>query len=122
GLRSELDADPARHGLPPGPRRWVLGMLASKEGPQILEALLAPGDRAWIVPVAGHASWTLPQLEAVLAAGAHPRLVEQLRPAPDPGTAIRQAAEQTSDESGTAGTVLVAGSLYLIGQLLAREA
>ncbi|MCP9886632.1 bifunctional folylpolyglutamate synthase/dihydrofolate synthase [Cyanobium sp. ATX 6A2] len=111
-LRAELDADPARYGLPPGPRRWVLGMLTAKQGPAILEALLGPGDRAWIVPVTGHSSWTLAQLRQVMAAGPQDLLVGQLSEATDPHTAIRRAA-------GGAGPLIVAGSLYLLGQLLA---
>jgi dihydrofolate synthase/folylpolyglutamate synthase len=118
-LRSELDADPVRHGLPPGPRRWVLGMLASKEGPQILEALLAPGDRTWIVPVAGHASWTLPQLKEALAGGSAAALAEQLQAAPDAASAIGAAAGDGPITGLVDGPVIVAGSLYLIGQLLA---
>ncbi len=118
-LRAELDADPARYGLPAGPRRWVLGLLATKQAPQIVAALLAPGDRAWIVPVAGHASWTVRQLQEALAAERHPHLVEQLVAAADPAAAIRQAAEHGQCGSGARGPVIVAGSLYLIGQLLA---
>jgi dihydrofolate synthase / folylpolyglutamate synthase len=113
-LRAELDRNPDRYGLPPGPRRWVLGMLAAKQGPAILEALLGPSDRAWIVPVAGHRSWTLDQLHQALASGAQPGLAAQLRVAEDPGAAIRQAA------AAGAGVVIVAGSLYLLGQLLAE--
>jgi dihydrofolate synthase/folylpolyglutamate synthase len=61
-LRSELDAHPERHGLAAGPRHWLLGMLANKQGPEIAAALLAPDDRAWIVPVPGHACWSLEAL------------------------------------------------------------
>ncbi|MEX1315822.1 MAG: bifunctional folylpolyglutamate synthase/dihydrofolate synthase, partial [Synechococcaceae cyanobacterium] len=111
-LRAELDADPARYGLTPGPRRWVLGILSAKQGPAIVQALLGPGDRAWIVPVAGHTSWTLTGLQEALDTGPHGSPAGQLTEAPDPGTAIRHA--------GGSGPVIVAGSLYLIGQLLAR--
>jgi dihydrofolate synthase/folylpolyglutamate synthase len=124
-LRAELDSDPASHGLLPGPRHWVLGMLAAKQGPAILEALLGPDDRAWIVPVTGHSSWTVAELGEVLATGPQPRLAAQLQAADDPGAAIREAVQATDAERGRVGAdggdppVIVAGSLYLIGQLLA---
>ncbi len=111
-LRAELDTYPQRHGLSPGPRRWVLGMLANKQGADMLQALLAPGDRAWIVPVPGHASWSAAEL-----AGACPALEAQLSSAPDLDTALSAAAATTAPAGGT---VIVAGSLYLIGDLLAR--
>lgn len=107
-LRAELDSDPGRHGLSPGPRHWVIGLLASKQGPALLEALLAPSDRAWLVPVPGHASWELPALLA-----ARPALTGQLQAAPDLETALLDAGEAAP------GPVVVAGSLYLLGSLLA---
>ncbi|MEO1002719.1 MAG: bifunctional folylpolyglutamate synthase/dihydrofolate synthase [Cyanobacteria bacterium J06638_7] len=117
-LRTELEADPGRYGLPAGPRRLVLGMLAAKQGPQILQALLAPGDRAWIVPVAGHSSWTVPQLQQALAGTAQAQLAEQLMTATDPLAAIRLASASAGAAAPAGRPVIVAGSLYLIGQLL----
>ncbi|MFQ6537595.1 MULTISPECIES: bifunctional folylpolyglutamate synthase/dihydrofolate synthase [Aphanothece] len=111
-LRRELDQHGQRHGLGPGPRRWVLGMLANKQGVEILQALLGPGDRAWIVAVPGHASWTAAALQdACPAAGVG------LEQAEDLSEAIRRAAA-----GGSGQPVLVAGSLYLIGHLLAASA
>ena len=107
-LRAELDAHPERHGLAPGPRHWVIGMLANKQGPELLTALLAPGDRASIVPVPGHASWDLETL-----AQACPALASQLQSASSVETALSLAAARSTDP------VVVAGSLYLLGQLLA---
>ncbi|MFZ9270751.1 MAG: bifunctional folylpolyglutamate synthase/dihydrofolate synthase [Prochlorococcaceae cyanobacterium] len=106
-LRSELDAHPERHGLSCGPRRWVIGMLAGKQGPEILEALLAPGDRAWIVPVPDHPSWSHAQLVEAL-----PALAGQLSEACDLQAALRAASAQGSSRT------VVAGSLYLLGALL----
>ena len=106
-LRSELDAHPARHGLVPGPRHWVIGMLANKQGPEILSALLAPGDRAWIVPVPGHASWSAARL-----ADALPQLAAQLTQA----ATLEQALPLAW--AGGAQPAVVAGSLYLLGTLL----
>ena len=105
-LRAELDDHPERHGLASGPRYWLLGMLANKQGPEIVAALLAPGDRAWIVPVPGHACWSLEALTA-----ANPRLASQLHSAPSLEAGLTLA--------GTcSGRIVVAGSLYLLGQLL----
>ena len=105
-LRAELDAHPERHGLVSGPRHWVLGMLANKQGPEIAAALLAPGDRAWIVPVPGHACWSLEALAA-----ANPHLASQLHTASDLEAGLTLAGTSS-------GRIVVAGSLYLLGQLL----
>lgn len=110
-LRSELDRHPERHGLAAGPRHWVLGMLANKQGPAIVEALLARHDRAWIVPVPGHASWSTASLTSALA-GRGVVLADQLESAPDLTSALTAAA---------APQLIVAGSLYLIGHLLGRD-
>ncbi|MFM7549111.1 MAG: bifunctional folylpolyglutamate synthase/dihydrofolate synthase [Cyanobacteriota bacterium] len=107
-LRAELDATPERHGLRPGPRHWVIGLLASKQGPEMLTTLLAPGDRAWLVPVPGHASWSRAALIR-----AQPALAAQLQEASDLNGALQAATAASS------GTVVVAGSLYLLGALLA---
>ena len=108
-LRSELDANPERHGLSFGPRHWLLGMLANKQGPEIAAALLAPDDRAWIVPVPGHACWSLEALTA-----ACPRLASQLRSAPSLEAGLAQAGSGSQ-------SVVVAGSLYLLGQIAPSE-
>ena len=107
-LRVELDAHSARHGLRRGPRHWVIGMLANKQGPEIVEALLAPADRAWIVPVAGHASWSLERLVQQC-----PHLSPRLEAAPDLADAALLAWRATGHR------VVVAGSLYLLGEVLA---
>ena len=104
-LRAELDGHPERHGLPPGPRHWVLGILANKQGPEILQALLGPTDQAWIVPVPGHPCWSP---EALVAAC--PSLAAQLHPAPHLEGGLEQASSPAP--------IVVAGSLYLIGHLL----
>jgi dihydrofolate synthase/folylpolyglutamate synthase len=108
-LRAELDRHPARHGLGPGPRQWLLGMLANKQGPELVTQLLAAEDRAWIVPVPGHASWTCQQLVAAL-----PQLAQQLQPAADLEQAVGLA-----QRAAPGARLILAGSLYLIGDLLA---
>ena len=108
-LRAELDAHPERHGLASGPRHWLLGMLANKQGPEIAAALLAPDDRAWIVPVPGHACWSLEALSA-----AYPRLASQLHSAPSLEAGLAQAVSGSQ-------RVVIAGSLYLLGQVATSE-
>jgi dihydrofolate synthase/folylpolyglutamate synthase len=108
-LRAELDQHPARHGLSEGPRCWLLGMLANKQGPELVATLLAPGDQAWIVPVPGHASWSRGALAAAV-----PRQARQLAEAADLGQALALARRAAPGRR-----LILAGSLYLIGSLLA---
>jgi dihydrofolate synthase/folylpolyglutamate synthase len=115
-LRAELD----RRWPQPG-RRWVLGMLANKDAPAMLEALLTPTDQGWIVPVPGHACWSLEALQA-----ACPRWSANLHAADDLEQALAQAlpkallqAEPGAKPPPASMPVVVAGSLYLIGHLLA---
>jgi dihydrofolate synthase/folylpolyglutamate synthase len=108
-LRAELDQHPARHGLGTGPRHWLLGMLANKQGPELVAQLLAAEDRAWIVPVPGHGSWSCHDLAAAL-----PQVAHQLQPAAD----LEQAVE-LAQRSAAGERLILAGSLYLIGTLLA---
>jgi dihydrofolate synthase/folylpolyglutamate synthase len=110
-LREELDAQPSRHGLAPGARQWVLGILGNKQGPELVETLLGPADRAWIVPVPGHGSWSRCQL-----AEAIPPLAAQLQEAADLDQGLRLASQAAPGQR-----LIVAGSLYLIGDLLARS-
>ena len=120
-LRRELDTRPGLHGLDPGPRHWLLGILANKQGPALVETLLGPEDRAWIVPVPGHASWTAPELMAQVAAareGGRCALGPgQLQAAPD-----LEAGLEAATAAAAGRRVVVAGSLYLLGSLLAGDA
>jgi dihydrofolate synthase/folylpolyglutamate synthase len=118
-LRLELERRSAKQGDGQAGRHWVLGMLANKAGPEILEILLAPGDRAWIVPVPGHASWSTEALQA-----ACPAWSQALQDAPGLEAALSEATAAATSTGGGQATspVLVAGSLYLIGHLLARVA
>ena len=99
----------------PGQERgvdWILGIQAHKQGQTMLETLLQPRDRAWIVPVPDHSSWTRTSL---LEQG--PQWNAQLFE----GASVEKALQQLHDpeHQGSRVTVL-AGSLYLIGDLLAR--
>ena len=90
---------------------WILGIQAHKQALDMLEHLLRPVDRAWIVPVPGHRSWSRSALvEAV------PRWREQLKQA-DCAVSALEAIQGTG--SWPQPMPVLAGSLYLIGDLLA---
>ncbi|MFM7265307.1 MAG: bifunctional folylpolyglutamate synthase/dihydrofolate synthase [Cyanobium sp.] len=111
-LRCELDLlDP-----PPAPRRWLLGIQAHKEGAAMVASLLRPGDRAVVVPIPDHASWS-----AAALAQACPACAGSLQAAPSPaeGLAWLMAPDGPGDPPACPGPLpVVAGSLYLIGALL----
>ncbi|WP_255087488.1 MULTISPECIES: Mur ligase family protein [unclassified Synechococcus] len=110
-LRAELDH---RAGREPGAGRpwcFVVGVLANKQGPELLGALLAPGDRAWLVPVPSHACWSRSDLLA-----ASPQLGDQLEAAADLPAALAAASAAATPPH----PVVVAGSLYLLGSLQAH--
>ncbi|KAF0654944.1 bifunctional folylpolyglutamate synthase/dihydrofolate synthase [Cyanobium sp. Copco_Reservoir_LC18] len=99
-LRRELDR------LEAGPRRWLLGIQRHKEGAVMLEQLLRPGDRAAVVAVPEHVSWTLEELAA-----ACPGKADQLEPAGSLAAGL--------DSLLPAGPLpVVAGSLFLLGAVL----
>lgn len=100
-----------RNRLGDDPIHWVIGILANKQAPEMLGALLAPQDRAWIVPVSGHSSWGASELIA-----ASPDLAGQLTASEDLETALIEA---TGLNRCPTRPVIVAGSLYLLGDLLA---
>ena len=50
---------------------WVLGIQSHKQAPRMLRYLLKPSDKAWIVPIPNHTSWTkhvesLPPLKPII--------------------------------------------------------
>jgi dihydrofolate synthase/folylpolyglutamate synthase len=105
-LRRELDA------LAAGPRRWLLGMQRHKEGAEILRQLLAPGDRAWLVPIPEHRCWSRAEL-----AMACPELAAQLEEA----GAVRDGLERLlapGEGPVDGGLPVVAGSLHLLGAVI----
>jgi dihydrofolate synthase/folylpolyglutamate synthase len=97
----------------------VIGMLANKQGPDILRALLGPGDHAWIVPVPGHASWSRDQLAAEL--GDQPLLAAALHQAHDLPQALEAARLPDQQRLPEQQRLVVAGSLYLIAHLLGNR-
>ena len=92
---------------------WILGIQAHKKAPEMLNRLLQPSDQAWIVPVPGHVSWTAKELRARCSSHSH-----QLKSA--------QSVYEVLDKLFTQDAALqnpppvIAGSLYLIGALVAE--
>jgi dihydrofolate synthase/folylpolyglutamate synthase len=93
------------------PLGLVLGVLEDKDAARMLEALLAVTDRAW---------FTAPPSGRALSPGALQSLARQLgfeRAASEPRPArALSAAEEWA--RGSAGAVLVTGSVYLVGALI----
>ncbi len=95
----------------PGGRRWLLGIQRHKQAPEMLAALLAPHDRARIVPIPDHRCW-----DASSLAAAQPGLVQQLEPGSDgPEGLERDLAWLTA---GDGALPVVAGSLHLLGHVM----
>lgn len=92
---------------------WVLGLQAHKQAPVMLRHLLKPGDLAWIVPVPEHCSWTQHQLEEHC-----PDLSSQLRSADNVEQVFSILLKQNRWPNPPP---VVAGSLYLLGDLLAKQ-
>ena len=92
---------------------WILGLQFHKQAPAMLRYLLKPNDLAWIVPVPEHRSWTQPQL-----AEACPELASQLQTA----NAVEQVFSiLLTQKPWPTPPPVVAGSLYLLGDLLAKQ-
>jgi dihydrofolate synthase/folylpolyglutamate synthase len=107
-LRRELEAM-APAGEHPMPRRWLIGIQRHKEGAVMLEHLLHPGDRAAIVPVPGHASWSAAELAEAL-----PERAAQLQPVATP----REGLAWLAAAGPFAPVPVVTGSLVLLGAVL----
>ena len=92
---------------------WILAIQSHKQAPVMLEHLLRAQDRAWIIPVPDHHSWTRDQLMK-----RQPALQRQLWEAPSVEAVLQHLL--TKDEWPQAMPV-VAGSLYLLGDPFARN-
>jgi dihydrofolate synthase/folylpolyglutamate synthase len=89
-----------------GARRWLLGIQRHKDGPAVVGHLLRSGDQAAIVAIADHASWSVEELTTAL-----PQCTGQLR-------AVSCVAEGLAWLEPAGLLPVVAGSLYLLGQVL----
>lgn len=90
---------------------WILAIQAHKDAVAMLEALLQPQDRAWIIPVPSHRSWSRSALLQEL-----PQLELQLHEA----DRLEAVLTQFSSDGWPTPVPIVAGSIYLIGDLFAR--
>ena len=90
---------------------WILAIQAHKDAAAMLQALLHPQDQAWILPVPGHKSWCRAALLKEL-----PDLDNQLQEA----DSLETVLNQLNSDGWPTPMPIVAGSLYLIGDLFAR--
>ena len=93
---------------------WILGIQAHKQAPEMLQLLLEPNDFAWIIPVPGHQSWTLDRLS-----DACPNLANQMGGANDVLEVLNRLV--SAPGSWPNPSPLIAGSLYLLGELMAQR-
>ncbi len=97
-LRQELDRQQGR--------RWLLGIQRHKQAPELLDALLAPGDRLAVVAIADHLSWSAAELVAE-----RPALAAQIETASDLVAGL--------DWLTAPGPLpVVCGSLHLLGSVM----
>ncbi|MFN7894891.1 MAG: bifunctional folylpolyglutamate synthase/dihydrofolate synthase [Cyanobacteriota bacterium] len=90
-----------------GPRRWLLGMQITKDAPQLLDALLRPGDQVALVPVPDLPSWSRAELVA-----ARPLLAPQLSEVASPCEGLEWLVASPGP------LPVVAGSLHLLGAVI----
>ena len=90
-----------------GPRRWLLGMQITKDAPQLLDALLRPGDQVALVPVPDLPSWSRAELVA-----ARPQFAPQLREVATPCEGLEWLVANPGP------LAVVAGSLHLLGAVI----
>ena len=92
---------------------WLLAIQAHKQAKAMVRALLKPSDRAWIVPVPGHCSWTRTALLEL-----NPGWQGQLHQEDDAESALMQIK---AEGHWNDAMPVVAGSLYLLGDLFRRN-
>lgn len=90
---------------------WILAIQAHKDAVAMIQALLQQQDQAWIIPVPGHKSWSRSTLLQAL-----PQFSHQLQEA----GGLETVLHQLSSDGWPTPMPIVAGSLYLIGDLLSR--
>ena len=104
-----------RNRVSPGrPFHIILGMLANKDAPGFLEPFAGSGATIHSVPVPGHAHHDAAALGAAAAAAGL-----SSRPAADPMTALREVVDAA--DADRPPIILIAGSLYLAGTVLAAN-
>lgn len=94
------------------PIHWVMGMIGTKDHADILKALLRPGDSLALVPVPGHLPVDLVQLRTLAVETCSDLSACQI--SEDVLEGLAAAMTQP------AGTVVLCGSLYLIGHFFSQ--
>ena len=92
---------------------WILAIQRHKDGPKMLHSLLKTNDYAWIVEVPGYTSWSKEDLIKIT-----PKYRNQLRSALNVEDALSLIYSKSNNENPF---VVIAGSIYLIGDLIKRK-
>ena len=114
GLHTPLAARRFRQALDgvsvPRHRVWVIGMLAGKDAPAILEPLVGEGDEVIVAP---------PPTQRAADVADLVRAVRDRGASAQRASTIGAAIDLASEQAGERGAVIVAGSLYTVAA--ARE-
>lgn len=97
-------------GLRPG-RRWLLGIQRHKQAPEMLAALLRPGDQARIVAIPDHRCWDAGSLAAAV-----PELATSLESGHGGEAGMERDLDWLTAIDGA--LPVVAGSLHLLGEVI----
>ncbi|MFM7651373.1 MAG: bifunctional folylpolyglutamate synthase/dihydrofolate synthase [Vulcanococcus sp.] len=123
-LRSELDQGrdgAAAIGSPPAARHWLIGIQRHKDAPELLQALLRPGDVVRVAALSEHNSWSADELRAVQGGEAQ-GLGREAQAVGGATVAITPASgDLQADLAWLVSSPLLpvaCGSLYLVGALL----
>ncbi|MEP0871205.1 bifunctional folylpolyglutamate synthase/dihydrofolate synthase [Trichocoleus desertorum AS-A10] len=123
-LRQYID----RHGDQPGEVYgdrsvvWVVGMIGTKDHEEVLEALLRPNDQLHLVPVPDHEPVDLDRLADLAQQRICPQLVacETYADLELGLQAATQNAKGVGNQPTPGALVVLAGSLYLLGDFFKR--
>ena len=115
-LRRELDHPRDRSGMEPAPtpRHWLIGIQRHKDAPELLQALLRPGDAVRVASLPEHSSWSAEELQAALASEAQALGGAPVAISPASGHAAADLAWLVSSPA----LPVACGSLYLVAALL----
>jgi dihydrofolate synthase/folylpolyglutamate synthase len=109
GLHTPLAARRFRQAIDavavPKRRVWVIGMLAGKDAPAILEPLIGEGDDVIVAP---------PPTQRAADIGDLVRAVRERGAIPQRAASIGAAVDLATEQAGDRGAVIVAGSLYTV--------
>lgn len=93
-----------------GPMHFVMGMIANKDHADVFKALLRPGDSLYLVPVPDHIAVDLSELKTIATTVCSTLAVCDIHESVSKALTVAAAQAQTMG-----GTLVLCGSLYLIG-------